>query len=115
MLKVTVAEVQRSVLKQFGINIGAAINAGNFSTTLLTENALPLTAAAGLGKLPIPGIGTQGLDPTTGPTCLTSGVLCSWNQGPVAGTYGNSGVTNNFSGGQHASSAPPCAPSSATA
>ena len=28
MLKVTVAEVQRSVLKQFGINIGAAINAG---------------------------------------------------------------------------------------
>ena len=32
MLKVTVAEVQRSVLKQFGINIGAAINAGNFST-----------------------------------------------------------------------------------
>ena len=31
MLKVTVAEVQRSLLKQFGINIGAAINSGNFS------------------------------------------------------------------------------------
>ena len=50
MLKVTVAEVQRSLLKQFGINLGATINAGNFATTLLTENALPLTAAAGLGK-----------------------------------------------------------------
>ena len=32
MLKVTVAEVQRSLLKQFGINLGAAINSGNFST-----------------------------------------------------------------------------------
>ncbi|MEQ1713139.1 MAG: pilus assembly protein N-terminal domain-containing protein, partial [Hyphomicrobium sp.] len=45
MLKVTVAEVQRSLLKQFGINLGATINAGNFTTGLLTANALPLTAA----------------------------------------------------------------------
>ena len=67
MLKVTVAEVQRSVLKQLGVNLGGAINAGNFSTTLLTENALPLTAAAGLGRLPIPGVSTAGspLDPAT--------------------------------------------------
>ena len=57
MLKVTVAEVQRTLLKQFGVNLGAAINSGNFTTALLTENALPLTAAAGLGSLPIPGIG----------------------------------------------------------
>ena len=67
MLKVTVAEVQRTLLKQFGINLGAAINSGNFSTKLLTENAFPLTAAAGLGSLPIPGVGTGPLDPTTGP------------------------------------------------
>jgi pilus assembly protein CpaC len=99
MLKVTVAEVQRSLLKQFGINLGAAINSGNFSTKLLTENALPLTAAAGLGTLPVPGLGTQGLDPTTGPTCLTQGVLCNWNPGPAPGTFGNSGVTNNFVSG----------------
>ena len=59
MLKVTVAEVQRAILKQFGINLGAAINSGNFATALLTENALPLTAAAGLGKLPIPGSARQ--------------------------------------------------------
>ena len=64
MLKVTVAEVQRAILKQFGINLGAAINSGNFATAILTENALPLTAAAGLGKLPIPGLGTAGCDPT---------------------------------------------------
>lgn len=55
MLRVTVAEVERTILKQFGINIGAAVHSGNFSTAVLTENALPLTAALGLGKLPIPG------------------------------------------------------------
>ena len=32
MLKVTVAEVERSVLKQFGINIGAELSMGNFAT-----------------------------------------------------------------------------------
>ena len=56
MLKVTVAEVQRSILKQFGINLGALIASGNFSTAILSQNALPLTAAGGLGTLPIPGI-----------------------------------------------------------
>ncbi len=43
MLKVTVAEVQRELLKQFGINLGAVINSGSFTTALLTQNALPLT------------------------------------------------------------------------
>jgi pilus assembly protein CpaC len=99
MLKVTVAEVQRTLLKQFGINVGAAINSGNFSTRLLTENALPLTAAAGLGSLPIPGIGNGPVDPTVGPTCLTGGSLCNYNAGPAAGAFGNSGVTNKFSAG----------------
>ena len=36
MLRVTVAEVQRSLLKQFGINIAADINAGNFITSVMT-------------------------------------------------------------------------------
>jgi pilus assembly protein CpaC len=94
MLQVVVAEVQRSIMKQFGINLGATINSGNFSTALLTENALPLTAAAGLGKLPIPGIGTGSGNNATG--CLASGALCTWNQGPSSGTYGNSGVTSGF-------------------
>ncbi len=102
MLKVTVAEVQRTILKQFGINLGATINAGNFATSLLTENALPLTAAAGLGRLPIPGLGTEGYDPSSGtpPGCANSGILCNWNQGPGgASTFGNSGLNGGWSGG----------------
>jgi pilus assembly protein CpaC len=95
MLKVTVAEVQRTLMKQFGINVGATVNAGNFATSLLTENALPLTAAAGLGQLPIPGLGTTGAD--TG--CLAAGALCNWNEGPTPGTFGNSGVNGGWQGG----------------
>ena len=99
MLKVTVAEVQRAILKQLGINLGAAITSGNFATALLTENALPLTAAAGLGKLPIPALGTAGFDPTLPITCATAGQLCNWNTGfPGTSTFGNSGVTNGFHG-----------------
>ena len=64
MLKVTVAEVQRSLLKQFGINIGTLFNSGNFSTTILTENTLPLTSAAGLGTLPIANIASGALQLT---------------------------------------------------
>jgi pilus assembly protein CpaC len=94
MLQVVVAEVQRSIMKQFGINLGAQINSGNFVTNLLTENALPLTAAAGLGKLPIPGLGTG-----SGAGCLSGGTLCSWNQGPSSGTYGNSGFNGGFGTG----------------
>ena len=96
MLKVTVAEVQRSVLKQFGVNLGAVIQAGNFSTAILTENALPLTAAAGLGKLPIPGLGTETLEPGDTLGCSSSGVLCNYNAGPGGSTFGNSGVSNAF-------------------
>ena len=98
MLKVTVAEVQRTILKQFGINLGAVITSGNFSTAILSENALPLTAAAGLGKLPIPGLGTTALAAGGTVSCATSGVLCNYNSGPN-GAFGNSGVTNSFSGG----------------
>lgn len=100
MLKVTVAEVQRSLMKQMGINLGGVINAGNFSTTLLTENALPLTAAAGLGRLPIFGTGTQPYDPTssTPPGCNNFGAICGYNAGPGANSFGNSGVSGGWSG-----------------
>lgn len=78
MLKVTVAEVQRSILKQLGVNLGAVINSGNFTTAVLSANAFPLTAGQGLGTLPIPG--------------LSSGALANYSTGP-SGTYGNSGVS----------------------
>ena len=115
MLKVTVAEVQRAILKQFGINLGAAINSGNFATAILTENALPLTAAAGLGKLPIPGSAPRRSTRHQPITCATAGVLCNYNTGiPGSSTFGNSGVTNGFPATTAASPAP-CARSSATA
>lgn len=98
MLKVTVAEVQRSIMKQLGVNLGAVINSGNFATTLLSANALPLTAAAGLGTLPIPGLGTEAFDPTKGVSCATSGVLCNYNKLPGTSAFGNSGITNHFNG-----------------
>lgn len=81
MLRVTVAEVQRSVLKQLGINVGAIINSGNFVTGLLTNNALPLTGAA-LGKLPI-AFDIFGLGPIAGAR-TNSGMAASWTNGSDA-------------------------------
>jgi pilus assembly protein CpaC len=94
MLRVTVAEVQRETLKQFGINIGALVNSGNFTTAVLSDNALPLTTAAGLGALPVPGTtnllnmfdtATGGSFPTGGVAPFTnSGVATAWQSGNQA-------------------------------
>ena len=62
MLRVSVAEVQRDMLKQFGINLGALVNSGNFTTAILSDNAFPLSSAAGLGILPVPGVTSTGLN-----------------------------------------------------
>ena len=99
MLRVTIAEVQRSALKQLGINLGASITSGNFGMALLTENALPLTAAAGLGALPVAGIGTAGV----GTACTNAGVLCNWSTSRPggAGTFGNSGAAGGYSTGNN--------------
>ncbi len=99
MLRVVVAEVQRSLMKQMGINLSANINAGNFVTSLLTSNSLPLTAAAGLGGLPIPGLGTKGLQPGDTADCGTAGILCNWNDGPSDGVFGNSGTSGRWNAG----------------
>lgn len=93
MLRVKVAEVQRSMLKQFGINLGARLNSGNFSYGLLTDNALPLTAAAGLGTLPVPGIATAG---------DLAGRLLNFNGGPTSealSPFGNSGLNGGWGTG----------------
>jgi len=93
MLRVVVAEVQRELLKQFGINLAADINAGNFTWGLLTANALPLTAAAGLGALPIPGI-SSAIGDIAENSC--AGTTCFYNQGSN-GTFGNSGTVSGYS------------------
>jgi pilus assembly protein CpaC len=86
MLKVTVAEVNRSLMKQMGVNLGAQLSNGNFGTTLLTDNALPLTAAGGLGTLPVIGAGI---------TAACASGLCPYNSGPNS-TFGNSGVNTSY-------------------
>ncbi|MBS0242368.1 MAG: type II and III secretion system protein family protein [Proteobacteria bacterium] len=98
MLRVQVAEVERSVLKQLGINLGAQITAGNLSLNMLTDNALPLTSAQGLGTLPVAGIGTQALAAGGAVSCATAGVLCNYNNGPQS-TFGNAGVSSGFQAG----------------
>ncbi|MCK9911743.1 hypothetical protein MXD81_21485, partial [Microbacteriaceae bacterium K1510] len=84
--RVSVAEVQRTILKQFGINVGALVNSGNFTTAVLSANGLPLTAAS-LGTLPTPGVGSVG---------DVAGALNFFNNGPQYGdnltAFGNSGV-----------------------
>ncbi len=52
MLKVTVAEVQRSVLKQFGVNFASNFSVGPFNFSPMTNNSFPVTSTAlgGLAK-----------------------------------------------------------------
>ena len=88
MLRVTVAEVQRSLLKQLGVNFGATTSAGNFLFDVLTANALPVTAAAGLGRLPVPGIDGDG-------------DLSLYNNGPAKNVFGNSGGNAGWTSGRN--------------
>ena len=93
MLQVTVAEVQRSVLKQFGINIGGSISVGNFATALATANGLPLTSAAGLGKLGDVGFNTRS------PYGQNCGTVLPQITGAPDGIVGNSGATGGWASG----------------
>lgn len=89
MLHVTVAEVQRTALKQFGINLGALINSGSFSTSILTDNALPLTTAQGLGKLAAAGVTAAGdvkLNAAGSEPLTNSGAATSWRSGNQQGS-----------------------------
>jgi pilus assembly protein CpaC len=93
MLRVTVAEVQRTLLKQFGINLGALLNSGNFSYAILSDNNFPLTSAAGLGTLPTAGILANGLN------LFNSGPSGTDFNGNTATAFGNSGVAGLWSSG----------------
>lgn len=58
MLKVTVAEVQRSVLKQFGVNFASQFSVGPFNFSPITNNSFPVTGAS-LGNLNRAGLASQ--------------------------------------------------------
>ena len=97
MLQVTVAEVQRSVFKQLGINVGTSFSMGNFLTTLATANTMPLTAAAGLGRL-----GEVGFNPTR-PIGANCDVALSQVQGG-SGLVTNSGAAGVWQAGNSCAS-----------
>ncbi|MEQ1614231.1 MAG: type II and III secretion system protein family protein [Hyphomicrobiaceae bacterium] len=83
MLRVTVAEVQRSALKQLGINLGAHVTSGNLAMNILTENTFGTTAAAGGGALPIARTllgGSAGIPSFANST--NSGAVGTYNAGP---------------------------------
>jgi pilus assembly protein CpaC len=92
MLKVTVAEVNRTALKQLGINLGASVGAGNFGGSLGTMNTFPLTAPI-LGALPNAGLVQQGAQAGSAP--------CANILPQVHPNYVN---TSGFSGGFSAGS-----------
>ena len=96
MLKVTVAEMQRSLLKQLGFNFGAEIQAGNFGLGAMTANALPLTTAQGLGKLPLPGALTTA---PYGQGCALVADQLMANTIGNAGPFGAWGTKNNCATG----------------
>lgn len=60
MLKVTIVEMQRTAVKQLGINLSGAIAAGNFAASLATSNAFPISSTVNGG------LGPNGLDPSLG-------------------------------------------------
>ena len=96
MLRVTVAEVQRTILKQFGINLGSVINSGNFTTAVLTDNKFPLTSVAGLGGIPAAGVAAAGA------TLFSSGsVGIPFPAGNGITGFNNSGVTTAWHSGQN--------------
>lgn len=87
MLRVTVAEMNRSVLKQFGTNFGLDILKGNFAVDVLTANQFPLTGGTltpnsqGFG-LPVP---SGSLTEIVGGSFLqNSGVGGAWSDGTSA-------------------------------
>jgi pilus assembly protein CpaC len=49
MLRVTVAEVQRTALKSLGINLSASVSSGNFTTVLGSSNPFPINGVSSSG------------------------------------------------------------------
>ena len=92
MLRVTVAEVQRSALKQLGVNVGGSFSIGNLSMAALTQNALPLTAAQGLGKIANVGVDTA---KAAGADCAVVGTLLRDTTIGFSGAAGGWGTGKN--------------------
>ncbi|MEQ1648447.1 MAG: type II and III secretion system protein family protein [Hyphomicrobiaceae bacterium] len=83
MLKVQVAEVQRSILKQFGVNFAANLSVGNFNLLPQTNNTMPITSST-LGSIGQAGsnIATAGNPCNISlPGVTNSGMSAHWSAG----------------------------------
>jgi pilus assembly protein CpaC len=96
LLKVSVVEMERNILKQFGVDLNALINSGNFAFAALSDLPFPINVAGkgvlapflnsstgGTSFLPVPGLennpaGFPNLDPVVG---NTSGFGAQWTAG----------------------------------
>ncbi|MEM7747782.1 MAG: type II and III secretion system protein family protein, partial [Pseudomonadota bacterium] len=96
MLQVKIAEVQRSILKQFGINLGAAFQNANGTVNVLTDNALPITTQQGLGS-----IGQAFVNTTTNLAGLAlpqaTGVANAVTNSGIGGVFAPGGGSRNIS------------------
>jgi len=89
LLKVSVVEMERNILKQFGVDLNALINSGNFAFAALSDLPYPISTA-GKGVLApfLTGSGLSGSNaafPSAGPynpgVSGTSGVGSQWTNG----------------------------------
>jgi pilus assembly protein CpaC len=96
LLKVSVVEMERNIIKQFGVDLNALVNSGNFAFAALSDLPFPINVAGkgvlapflnSVGSptsfLPVPGLpnsppGLPNLDPTAG---NTAGVGAQWTSG----------------------------------
>ncbi len=77
MLKVTIAEMQRNVIKQLGIDLSATGSIGNFAFNLATANPFSIQG------LPLGGLTTAGTNVKTGDTTIGSALRALEEDGLV--------------------------------
>lgn len=77
MLKVTIAEMQRNIIKQLGIDLSATGSIGNFAFNLATAN--PFSIAG----VPLGGLTTAGTELTSGDTTIGSALKALEEDGLV--------------------------------
>ncbi len=80
LLKVSVVEMERNIIKQFGVDLNALVNSGDFLFAALSDLPFPINVA-GKGLLApfSPTIGTPSLNPTVS---RTAGFGTQWSSGP---------------------------------
>jgi pilus assembly protein CpaC len=86
LLKVSVVEMERNIIKQFGIDLGTLINSGNFAFAALSKLPFPINTQGGGFIAPfVPNPGGALPDPSTGsPSFVSPGVAgggVQWLQG----------------------------------